>query len=599
MRDPLHNRLWKADRNRIESMNEWDRRIRHEFRDSRAKIRREMGSNDCAVAMVAYPQGSVGQVGACNINTKRSISDSIISEAACSYGLGFVQSTTGFTLTGDDPMIARRYEPSWADEGEDVVRHAYEFHPYFLGRRMRAELAMLLNQPNEANKIVASLREDGYPEDLCTKLDYNIRHRFRNRVAASMRPLLETVSGGTSAHDAERDDRNDTTIRRNEPGEGVGAKQVAGDLREPELEWQMSKDKEKPWFDPAHPYGQVDISHTKANDQVEIVRYGAKGGANWNDWIGLYGEYHKGEIKQTVRPYWNARTMTDVSYEESQYKFKAETDDWRLGMNWRLDSGVFLFGSVGVSTRKPSRDDKYEYAEYANLQDRRNSGYFTPMRKKDEVVFSFGARWNPEDNFSVMTLFDHDYVASAVKNVTYDSLALTAEWLPSDYWKLSGRTQYWSYRDDNAMYFMNLESLWSSESMPSVWYGLRFSTTTTSDASDFYWTPYWDKRLLGVLRYETGSDKLRFRADLFGGFSKSDGRGSFALNDKNIASDDDDRSSFRNVSDRDTDWEAIWGFGGLYSYDITDWMTVSVEYDILAMRSYIDHMVLLYLLYHF
>ena len=62
MRDPLHNRLWKADRNRIESMNEWDRRIRHEFRDSRAKIRREMGSNDCAVAMVAYPLGSVGQV---------------------------------------------------------------------------------------------------------------------------------------------------------------------------------------------------------------------------------------------------------------------------------------------------------------------------------------------------------------------------------------------------------------------------------------------------------------------------------------------------------------------------------------------------------
>ena len=58
-------------------------------------------------------------------------------------------------------------------------------------------------------------------------------------------------------------------------------------------------------------------------------------------------------------------------------------------------------------------------------------------------------------------------------------------------------------------------------------------------------------------------------------------------------------SSFRNITDRDTDWEAIWGFGGLYSYDITDWMTVSVEYDILAMRSYIDHMVLLYFLGHF
>ena len=54
-----------------------------------------------------------------------------------------------------------------------------------------------------------------------------------------------------------------------------------------------------------------------------------------------------------------------------------------------------------------------------------------------------------------------------------------------------------------------------------------------------------------------------------------------------------------NYHDRDTDWEAIWGFGGLYSYDITDWLTASAEYDILAMRSYIDHMVLLYLLSHF
>ena len=224
------------------------------------------------------------------------------------------------------------------------------------------------------------------------------------------------------------------------------------------------------------------------------------------------------------------------------------------------------------------------------------------MRRNDEVVFSFGGRWNPEDNFSVMTLFDHDYVASAVKDVTYDSLALTAAWLPSDYWKLSGRTQYWTYRDDNAMYFMNLESLWSSESMPTVWYGLRFSTTTTSEPSDFYWTPYWDKRMLGVLRYETDSDKMRFRADLVGGFSKSDGRGGFALDDKNISSSStttSTSSSFKNFYDLDTKWKPIWGFGGLYSYDITDWLTVSLEYDILAMRSYIDHMVLLYLLGHF
>ena len=134
--------------------------------------------------------------------------------------------------------------------------------------------------------------------------------------------------------------------------------------------------------------------------------------------------------------------------------------------------------------------------------------------------------------------------------------------------------------------------------MPTVWYGLRFNTTTTSDPCDFYWTPYWDKRALGVLRYETDSDKVRFRADIVGGFSKSDGRGAFVLNDKNIEKTED-TSPFLTIYDLDTKWEVIWGFGGLYSYDITDWLTISAEFDILAMRSYIDHMVLLYLLGHF
>jgi hypothetical protein len=90
---------------------------------------------------------------------------------------------------------------------------------------------------------------------------------------------------------------------------------------------------------------------------------------------------------------------------------------------------------------------------------------------------------------------------------------------------------------------------------------------------------------------------MRFRADLIGGFSKSDGRGGFVLDDQNYSGPDG--STFRNDHDRDTNWETIWGFGGLYSYNLADWLTISVEYDILSMKSYIDHMVLLYLLGHF
>ncbi|MBR1836801.1 MAG: tetratricopeptide repeat protein, partial [Kiritimatiellae bacterium] len=199
---PLVNRIWIPEKNRRESMNEWDRRMRAEFRTSAEILHSEMGTNDCPVTMVAYPYGDIGQSGPCNLSVLRNPAQSILSEAAREYQVGFVPSDGGFTVTGDNLLLCRRWDPPWSAEGADVVRHAYESHPAFLARRMRVELAMLMNKPNLAVRTLDLLRRDGYPEDLCRALERGLQTRFRNKPLHDVKPLLAASGSSPESEDA-------------------------------------------------------------------------------------------------------------------------------------------------------------------------------------------------------------------------------------------------------------------------------------------------------------------------------------------------------------------------------------------------------------
>ena len=288
----LPNRVWLPQKDRLESMNEWDKRMRHEFRESRKILRKQMGENDSTVAMVAYPYGDVGQDNACNLSLLRNPTLSILSEAARSYKVGFVQGASGYTTVGDNLMQARRYEPNWFDEGADVVNHAYENHPVFMARRMRVEIAFLMNKPHLAEDMLTLLKRDGYPEDLCRKITVEVRAHFRNRPRRDVSPLLSSASvavastagGGQTAPthgmqtlQTERDVTIavDPSTRERVPGE-------ESDVTEYERVNTFQEGNADPWVYLSHPFVGGEVSHAKANDQFEILRYGGRGGLNLN-----------------------------------------------------------------------------------------------------------------------------------------------------------------------------------------------------------------------------------------------------------------------------------------------------------------------------
>ena len=302
-------------------MSEWDKRIRHEFRDSRNTLRLEMGENDTDVPLVSYPFSDIGEEGACNLHSIRDPAATLIAEAERSYQVGFVQTPSGYTVFGDNLLICRTYAPNWTDEGSDLVRHAYNNHPLFIARKMRAEIAMLRNRPNEANEMLAALRRDGYPEDLCREVERSIHSHFQNKSRRDRPPLV--------TEESYRDDNTNVVIA-SETHEGRGEPLISLD----------------------HPYIGPLVFHSKANDQIETFGLGLRAGLDITKNTTLGFEYTDSKMEQTVRPRWNAVIVTNVPYSKSKYKFKMQTKALKGTITHRLENGTVLSASIGKTSKK-------------------------------------------------------------------------------------------------------------------------------------------------------------------------------------------------------------------------------------------------------
>ena len=611
MRPPLANRLWLPEKRRRESMNEWDLRMRTEFRKSRAELRSEMGEDDSAVPLVAYPYGNIGQEDSSNLSVLRSPMKSILAEASRSYQLGFIQTESGYTIFGDDLMLCRRYEPGWTAEGDDVVRHAYEFHPTFIARRLRCELAMLMGRPNLANEMLDTLRRDGYPEDLCRRMDIQIKAYFRNRPDREPRPLLESFF-------AEDDQTtNEVTTVAQSRGwrpefdlEGVDSVYDLPEGEEPPEAGEVSKivDRDsrhrltETTADPlvylSHPRVTAKVGHAKANDQIETTSLGLIGGIDLNRNTTLDVSLNYAHLKQTVRPYWNAIVVTNVPYSQSKYKFKSTKTDIAATLAHRMESGAVLYGTLGMSHKTGTKDD-FDWSDI-NLQDELNSRNFTRSNSDTTLLVALGAIWHPSDQMTLRVLYDRDYVSSAVRNIVYNSIRLGVDWKPRDTWNLSGSTRYWSYDDDNAMFSGIFEAFWEWDPDLGVWLGLSASTYTTSDPCDWYWTPYWDQRIMGVIRYTQQWAGYNFRLDFLGGFHREDGRPNRAYEndvtvEKTVTVDGvantvtENTTGWYVLEDQGTGWELCWGVQGYYEQRLNEYFTLILEGNITALREYIDH----------
>lgn len=576
LRAPLPNRIWSEKRGRVESMSEWDRRIRNEFRSSRLVLRQEMGSHDSHVPMVAYPFSDIGHAGACNLYSVRNPAGSIIAEASRSYRLGFVQSASGYTIHGDNPLICRQYCPNWNDGGADVVRHAYESHPLFIARKLRAEISMLMNRPNEANATLAAMRQDGYPDDLCRAIEISIQAHFRNKPTKERPPLVV---------DADYFDDNTNVVISANVREGRGDPLVAL----------------------ANPYVGAIVGHSKANDQVETFTYGARAGIDLTRNTTLSLEATHSDLEQTVRPRWDAVAVTNVTFEKSKYKFRMEQQVVKGMLSHRTESGSILSATLGVAKKSVgSLPDLVDI----NLQDELNSHEFNPATDATMVIGSLGAIWNPTDSLSLNVVYSHDYVASAVKNVNFHGIFAGMTWKPEDAWIVDSQVLYRTYSDDNAFYSGFMESMWETGADNDIWAGLQLSTYSTSHPHDFYWTPYWDQRVAGVMRYTQQREGYHFRFDILGGMSKSESRSdryyeTEVTEEKDIMVEGvantvtETKTEYVPMEDGGAGWHAMWGFSGTFEKDLTRSLTLIMEGQVMALRDYIDHTASIYLRFYF
>ena len=622
VRDPLANRLWLPAKNRLESMNEWDRRMRAEFRESRDVLAREMGEEDCPVAMVAYPYGDVGQFGACNLSALRNPSRSILSEAARIYALGFVPSPSGWSVSGDDLLLVRRFEPNWADEGSDIVRHAYETHPTFIARRMRAEIAMLMNRPNLANRMLELLRRDGYPEDLCRAMENQLRSHFRNKPLHDVRPLVavstddETDSSPVEAprdpepspyEEVAEDERPENLVLALDPDATERPQGEESEAGEGGYVGGIVETTPDPWVYLSHPFVGLELLDSKANDQVESSGWGIRAGLDLNRNTTLSGRFSQNRMRQTVRPRWNAIIVTNVPYGKDHYVFRAETEQTAVTLSHRTESGAVLSATFGNVRRTPT---KIPPLEGINLQDERNSHVFVPPREDDTWLLTLGARWHPRDNLEVSFVYDHGLVDSAVKFIPYHSAAAALGWRPEDDWLVQAAARYWSYDDDNAMYSGRLESFWETNPDLGIWLGLELSTVSTSEPCDYYWTPYWDQRIMGVLRYLQHWEGYSLRLDLLGGLHRASGRADRQYEvteevEKVVYTEGvantvtEEKEGVYVMEDEDSSWELAWGFNATYERALTQYSDLIIEGTVTALRDYIDHSFLIYFRLHF
>ena len=579
VRAPLPNRLWNAKRNRLESMNEWDRRVRKEFRESDRILRKELGDlyPGDTPPMVAYPYGDIGQEASCNLTAAKSVCSSILAECGRTYSLGFVPSSSGYTLAGDNLLLCSRFEPSWTTEGSDIVRHAYEFHPAFLARVLRAQVAMRMNRPNTALEMLSVLRRDGYPEVLCKQLENDIHTQFQDRPPLEVRELVVPADSETVTT------TNDLVILT-----GTTYEVVEGPRRHDEFE-----------FDP---FLAVSANQSKANDQIETIGVAASASINLpGEWT-LGAEVRQSQMKQVVRPFWNAVYITNVTYEQSKYTFKAQDVEALGRLSHKTRSGLVLSGEIGMRDRQQKKNPNI--TTNFNLQDGLNSHSFVPAKDESHLVGSLSAYWHPLEALSLLFLYDHNLVDSAAKNILYNSAALRARWLPTDHWAIDTRAQYWSYEDDNAMYSAFGESLWEINPSMGIWAGAQLSTVSTSEGCDFYWTPYWDERAMGLLRYHQAWEGYTLDLDFLAGWARSEGRGSKLFEteeeeEKDIMVDGmantvkETKTKYVERNDPGSDWHLSWGFTGKLDKRLTPVFGLSLEGNVVALREYIDHAVLL------
>lgn len=546
--NPLPNLIWLPEKNRQESLREYHARLRHEFRDSRRILARELELDESAVNAVAYPIGDIGQETSCNIDVFN-VPEVILNEAEVSYRLGFIQDEYGYSMPSDNPMLFKRYEPRRYTTGREVYRAAMRNHPVFCARRMRAEIAALSGQLHLAQEMVQLLKRDGYPEeDLAEISDYVKEH------VARLMPVPQ-----------------------------------------PSADAEVQKEA---FLEPQHPFVAAEGDFTKANVMIESWHGGAAAGLNINPRLTLEVRAGVGGIKQTVKS--NTVVEVEQTSQSSSYSDITIITDGETSQQQQYSTTIttVMLQSNKVTEQKYKADEQmigaalnYIHAHGAHtIMDLRYRSF-----KGDEFEDDDGAltgalehQWRPVPSFDTSMRYQHDLVPSARELLEYDGFALRAIWRIQDWWHASALGAFSVFEDDNSHLHANVENLWRMSSRHNVWFGLHDSVDTVDRKSDLYWTPYLDQRHYLVLRlsqsYPNYTGAVRFHLGL-----QKDKARQEDLDAYNTAKASAEKGGWYPGSNPQQDWASLLGLGVTLSRRWASGWDLTAEFTVNAIRDYTEH----------
>lgn len=556
--NPLPNLIWLPEKNRQESLREYHARLRYEFRDSQRILARELGLETAAVNAVAYPIGDIGQETSCNIDLFN-VPEVILNEAEITYSLGFIQDEYGYSMSSDNPMLYKRYEPKRFTTGREVYRAAMRNHPVFCARRMRAEIAALSGELHLAQEMLRLLKRDGYPEE-----------------------DLEEIT--TLVH-----------------------KHVARLMQVPETAPDDVSVREDVFFAPQKPFLAVEGDFTKANVMIESWHGGLAGGLNLNPRLSLTVRVGIGGIEQTV-PSNTVVEVEQISRSSSRSDVTIVTDGETTHQSeYRTTVSTVMLQSNRVDEYKYKADEQmvgaalnyiHTHGAYTMLDLRYRSFTGDEFEDAGILVGALEHQWRPVPAFDASVRYQHDVVPSARELLEYNGFALRAIWRIKDWWHASTFGAFSLFDDDNSHLHANVENLWRMSSRYNVWLGLHDSVDTVDRDSDFYWTPYWDQRHYLVLRlsqsypYYTGS--VRFHI----GLQKEKARQE-DLDAYNTAKAAAEGKGWYPGSNPQQGWNSLLGLGVTLSRRWQSGWEFNGEFVVNAIRDYTEHTITGRLMYQF
>lgn len=149
----LVNRMWLDDKKRLETIDEWKKRILEDHKNGQNKIAQRTGKTPLAFA---FPEGTFGQIDQTNSAQAVPVNMEQVRKV---YKLAFYQDSNGINVKSRDPLFLTRIEPHNDWSGEDLVRHLQDKSPYVIMYRKLLSQAAWEGRPRAAFTYLESLKK--------------------------------------------------------------------------------------------------------------------------------------------------------------------------------------------------------------------------------------------------------------------------------------------------------------------------------------------------------------------------------------------------------------------------------------------------------